>query len=112
MSDRDYKLLLEDILDAGEKVKRYTKNLSYDDFINNDLAKDAVARNFEVMGEAAKMVPEHIKNQYPHVEWQRIIGLRNRIIHEYFGIDYQIVWQIIQHQLDVFLDEIRSIPTN
>ena len=110
MSDRDYNLLVEDILDAGEKVKKYTNNLSYDEFINSELTKDAVARNFEVIGEAASKIPEHIKHQYPNVEWKRIIGLRNRIVHEYFGIDYQIVWEIIQRQLDIFLDEIRSIP--
>lgn len=110
MSDRDHKLLLEDILDAGEKIKEYTNNLSYDDFMNSDLTKDAVARNFEVIGEAASKIPEYIKHQYPNVEWKRIIGLRNRIVHEYFGVDYQIVWEIIQHQLDIFLNEIRSIP--
>jgi len=109
MSDRDDKLLIEDILQAGEKIQRYTRNMSCDEFLRDEKTKDAVARNFEIIGEAASNIPEHIKNRNTNVEWKRIIGLRNRIVHEYFGIDYRIVWAIIQNQMPNFLEQIRSI---
>lgn len=69
------------MLDGAEKIQKYTDGLDYDDFISNDLIIDAVAWNFEIIGEAAKS----------QIEWIRITGFRNRIIHEYFGIDYEIM---------------------
>jgi uncharacterized protein with HEPN domain len=67
---RDYILFLEDILDALEKIENYTKNLSFTEFADNDMAVDAVIRNFEVIGEATKNIPEEIKEKYPEVEWK------------------------------------------
>jgi len=66
-----------------------------------------VIRNFEIIGEASNKVPEEIKNEYPEIEWKKIIGLRNRIIHEYFGVDNSIIWFIIENELDQFENRIK-----
>src|SRR5882724_2672741 len=99
MSDRDIKLLLQDIEDATGKILRYTKGLSFDDFMCDSKTMDAVIRNFEIIGEAANKIPADFQLAHPQISWRRIIGLRNRVIHEYFGIDYEIVWKIKNENL-------------
>ncbi len=99
MNNRNYVMYLEDIIDCMEKIEEYTGKLSYHDFMNNSLVFDAVVRNLEVIGEAAKGVPEEIAACYPDVSWKSMIGLRNILIHEYFGVDSEIVWEIIRSDL-------------
>ena len=94
MSRRDTQLLIEDILEAANRILSYTKDLSFEDFTADQKTVDAVARNFEIIGEAASRLPEQFKSNYPEINWIRITGLRNRIIHEYFGVDYSLVWKI------------------
>jgi len=94
MSRRDTQLLIEDILEAANRILSYTRDLSFEDFTADQKTVDAVARNFEIIGEAASRLPEQFKSKYPEINWIRITGLRNRIIHEYFGVDYSLVWKI------------------
>jgi len=94
MSRRDTQLLIEDILESADRILIYTKNLSFEDFTADQKTVDAVARNFEIIGEAASRLPEEFKNKHSEINWIRITGLRNRIIHEYFGVDYSLVWKI------------------
>ena len=96
MSKRDTLLLLDDMLHAAQKIKRYVTDIDFDTFISDDKTMDAVARNFEIIGEAANRVDPDFRDSNPEIEWKRIRGFRNRIVHEYFGIDYEIVWQIIE----------------
>ena len=96
---RHYKLYIEDILEAIQKIQKYTKTCSRSQFLRNTLLTDAVARNLEIIGEASKRIPAHIKSQIPSIEWKKIIGLRNMLIHEYSGIDKDIIWDIIEHKL-------------
>jgi uncharacterized protein with HEPN domain len=109
MSKRDNNLLLLDMLESAEKIKKYTAELNYDSFILNDLVQDAVARNFEIIGEAANRIDPDFKNQNPHIEWLRITGFRNRIIHEYFGIDYEIMWTIIEENIHELITELNTM---
>lgn len=109
MSKRNPKLLLADILDAVEKIKRYTFGLTYDTFIEDSKTLDAVIRNFEIIGEAANKLPNELKEKYPTVNWFRIIGFRNRIVHDYMGVDYKIVWVIIQNDIDKLFVDIENI---
>jgi len=95
MSKRDTKLLLEDMLDSALKIKRYTSNLTFDSFIVDEKTIDAVVRNFEIIGEAANRIDPDFREKNSEIEWNRIRGFRNRIVHDYFGIDYEIVWTII-----------------
>jgi uncharacterized protein with HEPN domain len=92
MSDRYPKLLLGDILDSAQKIIICTHNLSYEEFTSDSKTIDAVVRNFEIIGEAANRLPDEIKETNTEVSWFKIRGLRNRIVHNYFGIDYKIIW--------------------
>jgi len=109
MSKRNDLLLLEDIIDAISKIERYIKNLSYDDFLNDDKTNDAVIRNFEIIGEAANNLSDEICLKYPKINWRQVIGFRNRLVHEYFGIDYQIIWKIINENLASLNEQILNI---
>jgi len=106
---RDYILFLEDILDALEKIENYTKNLSFTEFADNGMAVDAVIRNFEVIGEATKNVPEEIKEKYPEVEWKEAAGFRDVLIHDYFGIDLEAIWDTINKNLLSFKKHILKV---
>jgi len=109
----DYKLLLKDILDALIKIKKYTEGMTYEDFVNDDKTKDAVLHNFAVIGEAVKGIPEDIRLRYPEIEWRKLAGFRDVIIHQYFGIDLEIVWDAIEKELDELEKQIEAIlPLN
>ena len=109
MSKRDNKLLLLDMLEGAQKIQKYTSDLDYDAFLENDMVIDAVARNFEIIGEAANRVDPDFKDQHKQIEWLRITGFRNRIIHEYFGIDYEIMWTIIEENIGELIDELQQL---
>ena len=81
------------------KLSLNTAGMSFDDFIKDDKTINAVVRNFEIIGEAANRVPEDFRSDHPEIEWRRIIAFRNRIIHEYFGINYEILWKIKEENI-------------
>ena len=87
------------MLDALRKICIYTEGLSYSEFLLDEKTIDAVVRNLEILGEAARQMPEEFASGYPDVPWRKIAGLRNRIVHDYFGLDLALVWQIIQSDL-------------
>lgn len=96
---RDPILYLEDIALSMQRVQEYTSGLLFPDFKVDYKTVDAVVRNFEIIGEASKNLPKAIKDKYPHVPWEEMYRLRNRISHEYFGIDQSILWMIATRQL-------------
>ncbi len=96
---RDYKLYLEDILAAIVRINIYTQSIDFDTFHNDSQKVDAVLYNLEVIGEAAKNVPLDLRNAYSNIEWRKIAGLRDIIVHEYFGVSLEIVWDVIQNKL-------------
>ena len=104
MSKRDTLLLLEDMLESSIKIKNYTEKADFDSFISDDKTVDAVIRNFEIIGEAANRIDLEFRERNPEIEWNRIRGFRNRIVHDYFGIDYKIVWSIIEEYLDELIE--------
>ena len=109
MSKRQPHLLIEDILDSGNKILEYTRGLTFEEFIRDSKTIDAVIRNFEIIGEAANRIPDSYKEEHPQIDWHRIRGFRNRIVHDYFGIDYGIVWQIKESFLPQMLTLINQI---
>lgn len=109
MSKRSDHLLVDDILESIEKIKRYTKGLKKDNFEDDEMRVDAVVRNFEIIGEAANRISKEVQEINENIEWRRIIGLRNRIVHEYFGIDLDILWTIIQNNLDDLEKQLSNI---
>jgi uncharacterized protein with HEPN domain len=109
MSKRDPLVLLEDILLAIQKVGRYTSQMDYDAFLINELVIDGVVRNLEIIGEAARQLPEDFRRTNSQIDWTQIAGLRNRIVHDYFGLDLQIIWEIIQHDLPALEKQVRAL---
>jgi len=109
MSRREPELLLEDIIESIQKIKSYTNGMSSKEFFEDDKTLDAVIRNFEIIGEAANRMPEEIRVNFNDVNWHRIRGFRNRIVHDYMGIDYAIVWEIIVNDLEELQQQIQHI---
>ncbi len=109
MSKRDDLLLLQDMLEAAQKIKKYTFGYSIEEFLEDDKTLDAVARNFEIIGEAANRIHEELRYKHNEIEWTKLRGFRNRIIHEYFGVDYEIVWTIIEEDLDELIFQLERV---
>jgi uncharacterized protein with HEPN domain len=109
MSKREPFILVEDIIDSAVKILDYTQNLSFEEFTKDGKTIDAVIRNFEIVGEAANRLPEDFKDKHPNIDWRRIRGFRNRIVHDYFGIDYAIVWEIKEIFLPTLIATLKSL---
>jgi len=109
MSKREWKLFVEDILESVEKIEEYVKDMTLDDFKQDRKTTDAVVRNFEIIGEASRYIPDDIKIKFQNVDWKAIAGLRNRIAHEYFGISLAIVWEIIKGELPILKEQMKEI---
>jgi len=111
-SKRQFILYLEDILMSIEKIQDYIHGLEYIEFKEKSIAQDAVIRNFEIIGEAAKNIPIEIANKYPNIPWKKMYAMRNIITHEYFGIDLEIIWEIIKNELPDNYDQIKIAITS
>lgn len=96
---RDYNLFVKDILDAIDKTEHFIKDMDYQEFIQDDKTSTAVVKKIEIIGEAIKNIPPDIKAKYSNIPWRDIVGMRNKISHGYFGIDYEIVWAVIKKKL-------------
>ncbi|WP_338127452.1 DUF86 domain-containing protein [Thermus thermophilus] len=97
------------MLEACEKVMRYTEGLDFHAFVRNELVYDAVLRNLEVLGEAAKKVPDSVRARYPSVEWRAIAGLRDVLAHAYFALDDATLWDIVAHKVPALTEALRQI---
>ena len=93
---KDDTVYLRHIIDAFLQIERYTNGVTYEEFLSNSLLQDAVIRQLEVMGEAARNLSADLQNEYPAIPWRQMISLRNRMIHAYFNVNIQIIWEIIQ----------------
>lgn len=103
---RDYKLYLDDIIEAIKRIEKYTKDLAVEKFKKDDLIIDGVVRNLEIIGEAVKNIPANVKDKYSEIEWKKIAGLRDILAHEYFGVDLEILWDIVENKLPALKKEI------
>ncbi|NCS87452.1 MAG: hypothetical protein AUK34_05875 [Ignavibacteria bacterium CG2_30_36_16] len=99
MSKRDWRILFLDIIESINKIETYTKGMNFEDFSYNSLVIDAVVRNIEIIGEASKNISEDLQNEFKDIPWQKIKGIRNRIVHEYFSVDVTIIWFILENEL-------------
>ena len=106
---RTYRMFLEDILLSINRIAEYLDNSTFDDFRKDYKTVDAVVRNFEIIGEASKNVPLEVKEKYPNVPWAEMYLMRNKVTHEYFGIDYEIIWDIAKNHLPENKDQIQGI---
>jgi len=96
---REFFLYLEDIYKSMQRIEEYLGDLDFKEFKMAYIVVDAVIRNFEIIGEASKKIPTDIQKKYPEIPWGKMYGLRNLIAHEYFGIDYEMIWEIAKNNL-------------
>ena len=96
---RDEIMYLQDIAESCEKILRFTADLSESDLMGDEKTYDAVVRNLEIVGEAAKHISEEVRRQLPDIEWRKAAGLRDMLAHAYFGIDDDILWDVVQNKV-------------
>lgn len=106
---RNINLFFEDILEAIGSIKEYTQSMDYAEFLKDKRTRDAVVRNLEIIGEAAKNIPDEIKEKYPEVNWKATTGMRDKLTHEYFGVSNLIVWETITNDIPIFETQIKKI---
>lgn len=109
MSKRNDQLLVGDMLEAGKKIRSYCSDFTMEQFLADDRTIDAVVRNFEIIGEAANRVHPDFQAANSQIDWNTLRGFRNRLIHEYFGVDHEIVWQIIETELNDFINDLERL---
>ena len=93
---RDASVYLRDIVAAMDAIQGFVQQMDFGDFMNDDKTSSAVVRKFEIIGEAAKNVPETVRNRYPEIPWKEMAGMRDRLIHFYYGVKHDLVWETIQ----------------
>jgi uncharacterized protein with HEPN domain len=106
---KDDSVYLRHIIDAFEQIGLYMNSVSHEEFLRNRLLQDGVIRQLEVMGEAARNLSEDLRNEYPEIPWRQMIGLRNRMIHAYFNVDLQIIWEIVQGDIPDLKQKMKQI---
>lgn len=106
---KDYKILAGHILESIAWIERYTKNLSEDGFVKSVQTQDSVIRRLEIIGEAIGKFPEEIKKRYPDIQWEEIYGMRNFLIHEYFGVSIHLVWNTVKKDIPKLKKQMKKI---
>lgn len=101
--------LLLDMLIAGEKIERFVGELDQDQFEKSELHQSAVIRELQVLGEAARQVSEVTRLAHPEIEWATIVGMRNRVVHEYFRIDFDLMWRTLQEDIPVLVERLKPL---
>ncbi|MCP4283009.1 MAG: DUF86 domain-containing protein [Gammaproteobacteria bacterium] len=109
MSERGEREFLQDILEAGQRIRMYTKGMTYDAFRQDYKTQDAVIRNLEVIGEAAKNISTEFRSKHPALPWKGMTGMRDRLIHHYFGVNLDIVWDVIQVEMPGVIEQVEGI---
>lgn len=106
---RDYKLYLEDILTAIKKIKKHTKGYTLEKFQKDEKTLDAVIRNLEIIGEAARQLPDMIKIKFSDIPWRAVVGMRNIVAHEYFAVDVEEVWKTVREDIPELERKIKQV---
>ncbi len=106
---RDFRDYLHDILISIDSIQEFIAGMTQDQFLQDKKTRDAVVRNLEIIGEAVNKLPQDIQDKYPQASWREIVSMRNKMIHEYFGIDFEIVWQTMHEDLEPLKQTVKKI---
>ena len=109
---RDMRLYLQDILDSIAKIAEYTKDINEQEFLANTQTQDAVLRRLEIIGEAVKNIPIDFRDSYPHIPWKAVAGLRDVLIHEYFGVNIRRAWKMIKHDIFDLRKQLQQVQSD
>ena len=109
MKKRDYKLFINDIIDAMEHIEEFAGDMALDELEADEKTSSAVIRKFEVIGEAVKHIPKKVKEEHKDIQWKSMAGMRDRLIHAYFGIDYKLVWAAIKNEIPKLKPKLKKL---
>jgi uncharacterized protein with HEPN domain len=111
IKNKDYTDYMDDIAGYAEKAIRFLNEVSFDDFAKNEEKTLATVRSLEVIGEAAKHIPKSIRKQHPDIPWEDMAGMRDKLIHDYFGVNLEVVWRTVKEDLPPLLKAIRNVTS-
>lgn len=103
------KMRLKHILDAISEIENYTEDVGFEDFSSNSMMLNATLRQLEIIGEASNRLSDSFKQKHHQIYWKKIVGLRNLVIHEYFGVDIRMIWNIVRYNLPVLKDDVKNL---
>ena len=106
---KDPFILLQHILECVHKIRQYTKDMDIDKFLAEEMVQDAVIRNFEIIGEATKQLSMDFRAEHPYIPWKKIAGMRDKLIHDYIGVDLWAVWAVVEKIIPEFEAQLQQI---